>query len=55
MLLNAQDGVTAIMVAAQNGHEDVVKLLISSGADVNHQDKVRIDLYFLTCSSLYCG
>ena len=53
MLLDAQDGVTGIMVAARNGHKDVVELLISCGADVNHQNKVRIPLHALTCNLTY--
>ena len=55
MFLVVQDGATAIMVAAQNGHKDVVELLISRGADVKHKAKVRIDLDLVTCSLLYCG
>ena len=30
---------TALHVAAREGHEDVVKLLVSSGAEVNLQDE----------------
>ena len=55
MFLDVQTGWTAIMFAAQNGHKDVVELLIFSGADVNHQKQVRIDLDLVTCSLLYCG
>ena len=43
------------MVAAENGHKDVVELIISNGADVNDQEKVRIDLDLVTCSPFYCG
>ena len=55
MFLDVQDGATAIMVAAENGHKDVVELLIASGADVKHQKQVRIDLDLVTCSPFYCG
>ena len=55
MFLDVQDGATAIIFAAQNGHKDVVELLISSGADVKHQTQVRIDLDLLSCSPYYCG
>ena len=36
-----QDGITALMVAVQNGHREVVELLLKHGADVNAKDKVR--------------
>ena len=39
-----QDGWTAIIAAAHNGHKDIVQLLISNGADFNHQTKVCIPL-----------
>ena len=34
---SVQDGYTALIVAAQNGHLKVVELLITSNADVNIQ------------------
>ena len=37
----SQDGWTALMLASDSGHTDVVKLLLSSGAQVDLQDKVR--------------
>ena len=36
-----QDGWTALGLASDNGHTDVVQLLLSSGAQVDLQDKVR--------------
>ena len=36
-----QDGGTALMLASDSGHTGVVKLLLSSGAQVDLQDKVR--------------
>ena len=36
-----QDGKTALMYASYTGHTDVVPLLLSSGAQVDLQDKVR--------------
>ena len=36
-----QDGWTALMLASDSGHTDVVQLLLSSGAQVDLQDEVR--------------
>ena len=41
ILFFAQDGWTALMWASLRGHTDVVKKLLSSGAQVDHQDEVR--------------
>ena len=30
-----QEGTTALYVASQNGHSDIVKILLANGADVN--------------------
>ena len=38
---DAQDGWTAIMAAAQNGHTSTVALLLEKGASVNHANKVK--------------
>lgn len=35
-----QDGKTALIKAANKGHEDIVEKLISHGVDVNVKDKV---------------
>ena len=40
-LIDTQDGVTSLMLAASEGRTDVVEELIRQGGDVNVQDKVR--------------
>jgi len=35
-----QDGRTALICAAEKGHIEIVKMLLSAGADVNYSDKV---------------
>ena len=40
-VLSRQDGQTALMLASDGGHIDVVQLLLSSGAQVDLQDEVR--------------
>ena len=39
-----QDGITAVSYAAQNGHSDIVILLINANADINLPDKVMVIL-----------
>ena len=41
-----QDGGTALMWASASGHTDVVQLLLSSGAQVDLQDKVRHNINY---------
>ena len=35
-----QDGTSSLMEACDNGHTEVVKILVSAGAHVNDQSKV---------------
>ena len=42
-----QDGWTALMLASDSGHTDVVQLLLSSGAQVALQDEVRHNINLL--------
>ena len=42
-----QDGWTALMLASDSGHTDLVQLLLSSGAQVDLQDKVRHNINLL--------
>ena len=37
-----QDGYTALISAAANGHQSVVKVLIKAGASLDMQDKVDV-------------
>ena len=46
-----QDGVTALMCASGNGHTDIVQLLLSEGAKVDLEIKVRHNI-ILTVMSL---
>ena len=39
-IIVAQDGKTALHLAAEQGHVDVVQTLIGAHADLNQQDKV---------------
>jgi ankyrin repeat protein len=39
-ILTKQDGTTALMWGALEGHASVVTLLLSANADVNHADEV---------------
>ena len=39
-----QNGFTALLVASAAGHTDVVRMLITRGATVDIQDKVRLNL-----------
>ena len=38
--MHIQDGRTSLFMASQNGHQDVVQLLIKHDADVNHAMEV---------------
>ena len=40
-VMRLQKGWTAVMVAAQNGHESTVGLLLDRGADMEARNKVR--------------
>ena len=46
-----QDGRTALMWASISGHTDVVQLLLSSGAQVDLQDKVRHNIKYIVPKS----
>ncbi len=39
--VSLQDGYTAIIASAQNGHVEVAMLLLNSGADIHAASKVR--------------
>ena len=40
-VLSPQNGQSALMLASDSGHTDVVQLLLSSGAKIDMQNKVR--------------
>ena len=42
LTMNWQDGVTALMVAAQKGHSNAVETLLQHGASVDMQNVVSI-------------
>jgi len=47
--VNATDGKTALMFAAERGYDEIVKLLINQGADINKQDKNGKTALLLAC------
>ena len=42
LLCHVQDKWTPLMIASQNGHVDVVNVLLQHGASVHLQNKVRL-------------
>ena len=44
MLIFGQDKWTPLMLASQNGHVDVVNVLLQHGASVDLQDKVKLHM-----------
>ncbi len=40
MILSLQDGVTALHWASNNGHDEIVRVLLAAKATVNTQEKV---------------
>ena len=44
----SQDQYTPLIIAAQGGHDDVVKLLLMQNANINHRNKVTVFLSLLT-------
>ena len=45
-----QSGWTAVMIACENGHLDIVRVLVEKQANINHRNKVSIIL----CYAAYC-
>ena len=43
-MLSPQNGQSALMLAGNSSHTDVVQLLLSSGAKIDMQNKVRHDI-----------
>ena len=49
-----QSGWTAVMIACENGHLDIVRVLVDKQANVNHRNKVGlIFLLYLYTVSLF--
>ena len=44
--LHVQDGQTALYIASNNGHGEIVKLLLKREADMDHETKVSV---FMPC------
>ena len=42
-----QDQYTPLLIAAQRGHDDVVKLLLMQNPNINHRNKVTVFLTHL--------
>ena len=40
---------TSLMLAAQNGHSDVIKVLLEAGASIEAKDKVSKRIFICTC------
>ena len=61
MLSSLQDGWSSLMLASHYGHHEVVKVLLSAGANVDLQDEVSSTspsrVPTVTCPDvmLYCG
>ncbi len=51
--VNEHDGMNALMYAAQNGHSEVVEILIFHGAEINRQNKKDHDMNALMYATLY--
>ena len=51
-----QDRQTSLMLASENGHEEIVSILLSAGAQVNLQDYVSsIYMYHIEIIILHLG
>ena len=48
-----QSGWTAVMIACENGHLDIVRVLVDKQANVNHRNKVGLILLYLYTVSLF--
>jgi len=52
-LLVWQNGLTALHLAAKEGHDDAVEFLLKEGAHIEAQDKVRIQIeHVIQCLSI---
>ena len=52
VLSTLQDGASPLAVASQDGHREIVQMLIDHGANVNSQQKVCIILWIPSLVSI---
>ena len=53
LFLYPQTGETALHLASDRGHVEVVDLLVKAKADLNVKDQVRSIVYYLIISCIY--
>ena len=59
MICLIQDGRTALYIASQEGHTEIVEILLNRGADISHPDKVwsslACQMSYLMCNRALCS
>ena len=49
-----QNGDTTLMIAALNGHHEIVEVLLDKGAQINFDHEVKISEFFLASNYALC-